>query len=72
MLQGTVPFKAKSLEALHAIIMTGKLDFPVPISDQALHLIKSMLVIEPDERISIPNILRHPWLRTVDEFAMDD
>ena len=72
MLQGTVPFRAKSLEALHAIIMTGKLDFPVQISDQALHLIKSLLQIEPEERISIPNVLKHPWLKAIDEFQMDE
>lgn len=52
--------------------MTGKLDFPVPISDQALHLIKSLLRFEPEERISIPNVLKHPWLRAIDEFALDD
>ena len=72
MLQGTVPYKAKSLEALHALILTGKLDFPVAISDQALHLIKSLLKVEPEERISIPNMLRHPWLRNIDEFSIDD
>lgn len=52
--------------------MTGKIDFPVPISEQALYLIKGMLKIEPEERISIPSVLRHPWLRTSDEFSLDD
>lgn len=71
MLQGTVPFKAKSLEALLAIIMKGKVDFPVSISDSATNLIMSMLKIEPKERISIPNILKHPWLRTEDDLVDD-
>ena len=39
MLQGTVPFKAKSLEALLALIMKGKLDYPVSISESATSLI---------------------------------
>ena len=72
MLQGTVPFKAKSLEALLALIMKGKLDFPQQISEQATQLIQSMLKIEPEERISIANILRHPWLKTRDELECDD
>lgn len=72
MLQGTVPFKAKSLEALHALIMTGKLDFPVKISDQALNLIQSMLRIEPEERIDIPSILKHPWLKTASDYEIDE
>ena len=57
MLQGTVPFKAKSLEALHALIMKDKLEFVKPISEPAEELIRRMLKIEPEERISIPSIL---------------
>ena len=71
MLQGTVPFKAKSLEALLAIIMKGKIDFPVQISESATNLIMSMLVIEPKDRISIPNILKHPWLKTEEDLVDD-
>lgn len=69
MLQGTVPFKAKSLESLLALIMKGKLYYPVGISDNATNLIESMLKIQPDERISIPNILKHPWLKTEDDLV---
>ena len=72
MLQGTVPFKAKSLEALHALIMKGKLNYPQPISEQAIGLIQSLLKIEPEERLSIANILRHPWLKTPDDLIGDD
>ena len=31
-----------------------------------------MLQIEPEERISIPEILRHPWLRTAEDLLDDD
>lgn len=72
MLQGTVPFKAKSLEALHTLILSGKLDYPQAISEQARHLIQSMLKVEPGERISIPSILKHPWLCNEDELADED
>ena len=54
MLQGTVPFKASSLEDLHALILRGNIRYPVPISPDARDLIERMLVVEPTDRISIP------------------
>ena len=67
MLQGTVPFKADNLEKLHNLIMRGNFKYPVPISNEARELIERMLTIEPESRISIPEILRHKWLKTEDE-----
>jgi len=72
MLQGTVPFKASSLDDLHALIMKGNFKYPVNISPEAKELIESMLIIEPEMRISIPQILRHPWLKTQDELACEE
>ncbi len=54
MLQGRVPFKANSLEDLHALILKGSLRYPVTISADAKHLIESLLVVIPEKRISIP------------------
>ena len=31
-----------------------------------------MLQIEPQQRISIPNILKHDWLKSEDEFVEDE
>ena len=67
-----MPFKAKSLEALHALIMKDKLEFVKPISEPAEELIRRMLKIEPEERISIPSILQHPWLKTEEDLEVDD
>ena len=69
MLQGTVPFKASSLQDLHALILKGNFKYPVEISNEAKDLIESMLMVQPESRISIPMILRHPWLIRVDELA---
>jgi len=66
MLQGTVPFKASSLEELHALILQGNFKYPVKISVEAKDLIEKMLVVEPVQRISIPEILKHPWLKSFD------
>lgn len=72
MIQGTVPFKAKSFEQLHALIMKGQIEFVQPVSDLAVDLITRMLRIEPEERIAIPDILKHPWLKTPDDLEGDD
>ena len=65
MLQGTVPFKAQTLEGLYATQCRMKINFPVDISQEAVDLIGRMLVIKPENRISLPEILCHPWLRRI-------
>jgi serine/threonine protein kinase len=41
------------------------LQFPEPITVEAEDLIRKMLVIKPDQRISIPEIFCHPWLKSI-------
>jgi len=68
MLQGTVPFKANNIADLHKLILKGNFDFPVPtISEDAKDLVRKMLVLTPEKRISIPEILNHPWIRDPSE-----
>ncbi len=43
--------------------MKGNFEYPVPITDEARELIERMLVLIPSKRISIPEILSHPWLK---------
>jgi serine/threonine protein kinase len=63
MVQGTVPFKANNIADLHKLILKGSFDFAVPsISEDVKDLIKKMLVLTPEQRISVPEILNHPWL----------
>lgn len=71
MLQGTVPFKGKSLEDLHELIIQGNFQYPVNISTEGRDLIQRMLVVKPENRIPIPLILRHPWLRSLDSLEED-
>lgn len=63
MLQGTVPFKAQSLPDLHSLILQGNFQYPVKITDEARDLIEKMLQLVPSDRIPIPEILAHPWLK---------
>ncbi len=66
MLSGTVPFKGNDLHELHDLIMIGKFNTINDISYDAQHLIKCLLEIDPKKRITINNILNHPWLINVD------
>lgn len=70
MLQGTVPFKASDMKALHEAIKRGEYKFPVETTPEAKDLIKKMLVLNPSDRISIPEILAHPWIK--DETSDDE
>jgi serine/threonine protein kinase len=71
MLQGTVPFKANNIADLHKLILKGQFDFAVEsISEESKDLIRKMLVLTPDQRISLPEMLNHPWLRETD--SLDD
>lgn len=50
---------------LHAAcrIINSKYSFPpnVQVSDEAKHLIQRMLVVDPNERITIAQICKDPW-----------
>ena len=63
MVQGTVPFKAHNIADLHKLILKGEFDFPVDsVSPEVKDLVCKMLVLNPSERISIPQMLNHPWV----------
>ena len=66
MLSGTVPFKGGDLKDLHKLIIEGQYKSIKNISNEAKHLIKCLLEVEPKNRIKIDDILVHPWLIDVD------
>jgi len=54
MVQGTVPFKANNITDLHKLILKGDFDFPFKqVSKEVRHLIAQMLVLKPEDRISV-------------------
>lgn len=67
MLCGTVPFKAPNMKELHVLIKKGDYKFPVEISEESKDLIRKLLVLNPEDRLSIPEILAHPWVKEDDE-----
>ena len=66
MLAGKQPFKGGKIEELKAIILKGKYEEIKDLSNEANDLINKMLKVNPKERITIEEILKHPWLKNVD------
>ncbi len=68
MLSGSLPFDHQ--QPVQAIKMTLKepLQFDLPcwksISEHAKGLITGMLIKEPDQRMTIHQVLEHPWFKT--------
>ena len=55
MLNGTVPFKAQTLEELHALILKGEFVFAQPnLTEDAKNVIKGMIELEPTKRLTVP------------------
>ena len=66
MLAGMQPFKGGKIEELKEVILKGQYEPIHDISKEANDLIDRMLKLNPKERISIEDILKHPWLKNVD------
>lgn len=68
MLCGFHPFFEEDSDATREKILNCKFEFPSPywdtISENAKDLIRSLLVIDPDKRLSAKEILEHPWLNS--------
>ena len=66
MLYGTVPFKANNMNDLHKLIMKGKYTLKDDISESSRDLLKNLLQRDPNQRMSIPDILNHPWMQGIE------
>ena len=72
MLCGTVPFKAQNLEDLHKLILKGEFTFPLELSPEAQAVIRGMIKLNPRDRLTIPQILGHGWLKETNEDDSDE
>ena len=62
MLSGTVPFKGGDIKELHELIINGKFNPIKNISKEATSLINKLLEVDPKNRITVDEILTHPWI----------
>lgn len=65
LISGTQPFKADSIKVLKKEITSGKYDKLEKISGELSDLIDKLLQVDPKKRITISQILNHPWLINV-------
>lgn len=66
MLYGTVPFKANNMEELHKLIVRGKYQLKDDISIEARNLLRGLLEVNPEKRLTIKQIYRHKWFADLD------
>ncbi|EGR28202.1 protein kinase domain protein [Ichthyophthirius multifiliis] len=66
-LHGSAPFKGKSLKEIQLKIQKGDVLFSTQITDLSKSLICKLLQANPLKRISIDDILQHPWMQKMKE-----
>jgi len=68
MLCGFHPFFEEDQTETRNKILNARYDFPSPfwdnISEDAKDLIRKLLVLDPERRLSANEILQHPWLNS--------
>jgi serine/threonine protein kinase len=63
LLCGYYPFSDNNNEREHLVnILQGNYTIPTYLSHNCRNLIKSMLIRNPDKRISLDEIKKHPWI----------
>ncbi|XP_057318400.1 serine/threonine-protein kinase SIK3-like isoform X2 [Microplitis mediator] len=59
---GALPFDGPTMKSLRSVVISGKFRIPFFMSAECEKLIRHMLVVEPERRLSIRQILAHPWM----------
>jgi len=61
-LVGKPPFETESHEETYKLISSVKYSFPSYVTEGARDLISKLLQKKPDERLPLPEVLKHPWI----------
>ncbi|XP_015190463.1 PREDICTED: aurora kinase C-like [Polistes dominula] len=72
-LVGTPPFLTQSYEETYIRIKKANYKFPNFVSEGARDLISKLLVINPEKRLSLEDVLTHPWIvknRTTEPYVL--
>ncbi|XP_015185254.1 PREDICTED: serine/threonine-protein kinase SIK3-like isoform X2 [Polistes dominula] len=59
---GALPFDGPTMQLLRSVVISGKFRIPFFMSAECEKLIRHMLVVEPERRLSISQILIHSWM----------
>jgi len=63
LMHGHSPYRAKKINDIYDNIMNKKIKFSSRLSDSVKDLVQSILNVNPKERISLEDILEHPWVK---------
>mmetsp|Transcript_7881 Transcript_7881/g.35063 ORF Transcript_7881/g.35063 Transcript_7881/m.35063 type:complete len:118 (+) Transcript_7881:1473-1826(+) len=63
LLVGKIPFEAEGMLELFKKIREGVYTVPDFVDEEAKDLIRQMLNMNASERISVREVLKHPWLQ---------
>ena len=64
MVVGTHPWNVHNINLMMKDIVTCNYKVPKEVSPDCKDLIEKILVYEPTQRLSVEQILKHPWLKT--------
>ncbi|XP_066593038.1 serine/threonine-protein kinase SIK3-like [Prorops nasuta] len=59
---GALPFDGPTMQLLRSAVILGRFRIPFFMSAECEKLIRHMLVVEPDRRLNITQILAHSWM----------
>lgn len=59
---GRPPFEASTYDETYKRISKASFTFPEHVSEMARDLIKRLLVVEPEDRCNLDDVLKHPWI----------
>ncbi|KAI6010698.1 Pkinase-domain-containing protein [Pisolithus orientalis] len=71
LLAGHLPFDDEDLTTLLEKVKSGKYDVPLRIDSMAKNLISRMLVNDPEQRITMAEILQHPFFLSQERKVLD-
>ena len=59
---GCLPFDDENISSLYKKILSGVYEKPAWLSQGSLELLHTMLQTDPKKRITVKELLKHPWL----------
>ncbi|BGP15692.1 serine/threonine-protein kinase gin4 [Rhodosporidiobolus nylandii] len=62
LLNGNLPFDHSDIRTLLSLVKKGQFRMPPELPSDAQDLIRRMLIVKPEERITMEEIQRHPWV----------
>lgn len=67
---GKVPFDDQVVSVLHEKIKRGDVEYPEFLSKECVSLLSRMLVVDPQKRASLYEVIQHPWMNKGYEYAV--